>query len=239
MARTRVQAVTWQGERAWRKTYAEGGHRRRIAALRWVARRLGANALLAPIPLTAERACRTEQSMINRLAALGVRVPPLLEVGERELVLGDLGPTLAVACRNEADPDARLALVTLGLRAIGDVHACGGYLSQAFARNLTIRDGAIGFIDLEEDPATTMSLDAAQARDLLFYAHSTARFLAAMPGAHAALLRGHLQDVRPAVRAEVARTARALAWLVPPARLLGGRSRDVGEALASLAAASR
>ena len=239
MARTRVQAAEWQGQRAWRKTYSEGGHRRRIAALRWVARRLGANALLAPMPLTAERACRTEQSMINRLAALGVRVPPLLEVGDRELLLGDLGPTLAVACRAEPDPAARRALVALGLGAIGEVHARGGYLSQAFARNLTLRDGAIGFIDLEEDPGTMMPLAAAQARDLLFYAHSTARFLAGQPGEHAAMLREHLQGVPDAVRAEVARTANALRWLVPVARLFGGRSREVGEALASLAQASR
>lgn len=239
MALTRVQPATWEGQRAWRKTYAEGGHRRRLAALRWVARRLGANSLLAPVPLTAERACRTEQSMINRLAALGVRVPPLLEVGDRELLLGDLGPTLAVACRAQADPQSRRELVALGLRAIGEVHARGGYLSQAFARNLTIRDGEIGFIDLEEDPATMMSLAAAQARDLLFYAHSTARFLSGQPGMHAALLREHLQGVPAAVRAEVARTTHALRWLVPPARLFGGRSREIAEALASLAAACR
>jgi len=239
MARTRVERTTWQGQPAWRKTYEEGGHRRRIAALRWLARRLGANALLAPLPLTAARACRTEQSMINRLAALGARVPPLLQVGERELVLGDLGPTLAMACRAEPDPAARQALVQLGLQAIGDVHALGGYLSQAFARNLTLQGGAIGFIDLEEDPGTIMSLAAAQARDLLFYAHSTARFLADQPGAHAALLRAHLQAVPDEVRSEVARTARALRWLVPPARAFGGRAREVAQALESLAAASR
>ncbi|WP_295361086.1 hypothetical protein [Arenimonas sp.] len=239
MARTRVERTTWQGQPAWRKTYEEGGHRRRIAALRWLARRLGANALLAPVPLTAERACRTEQSMINRLAALGARVPPLLQVGERELVLGDLGPTLAMACRAERDPAARQALVLRGLQAIGDVHALGGYLSQAFARNLTVQAGAIGFIDLEEDPATTMSLAAAQARDLLFYAHSTARFLADQPGVHAALLRTHLQSVSAVVREEVARTAHALRWLVPLARPFGERARDVAEALGSLAAACR
>lgn len=239
MARTGVHAATWEGQRAWRKTYAEGGHRRRIAALRWVARRLGANALLAPIPLTAERACRTEQAMINRLAALGVRVPPLLQVGERELLLGDLGPTLAVVLRAEPDAGTRRDLVALGLGAIGEVHARGGYLSQAFARNLTLLDGRVGFIDLEEDPATTMSLASAQARDLLFYAHSTARFLAGQPGVHASLLRTHLQAVPGEVRAEVARTARALRWLVPAARLLGGRSREVADALDSLALASR
>lgn len=238
MAATRVLRETWQGRPAWRKTYADGGHRRRIAALRWLARRLGANPLLAPLPLTPELACRTEQAMINRLAALGVRVPPLLAVEERSLVLGDLGPTLAMVCRAEPAAERREALVRLGQEALHDLHLRGGYLSQAFARNLTVLDGRVGFIDLEEDPLTLMSLDAAQARDILFFAHSTARFLADSPGRHAALLQAQLARAAPGVRAEVARTSRALRWLVPLARPLGGRSREVADALDSLALAT-
>ena len=68
MAATLVRRVEADGRVAWRKTYSDGGTRRRLAALRWVARRLGANALLAPMPLSPELACRTEQAMINRLA---------------------------------------------------------------------------------------------------------------------------------------------------------------------------
>lgn len=238
MAATRVQRESWQGQIAWRKTYADGGHRRRIAALRWVARQLGANALLAPLPLSPELACRTEQAMINRLGALGANVPPLLAVGDRELLLGDLGPTLALVCRTETDAGKRRDLVQLGLDALAALHGRGGYLSQAFARNMTVLDGRIGFIDLEEDPATVMSLAAAQARDVLFYAHSTARFLSDHPGKHARLLQAHLARETAAVRAEVARTASALSWLAPVARLFGRRSRDVAEALASLARAT-
>lgn len=238
MAATRVERENWQGHIAWRKTYADGGHRRRIAAMRWLARRLGANALLAPMPLSPELACRTEQAMINRLAALGAHVPPLLAVADRELLLGDLGPTLASVCRSETDPGKRLELVQLGLDALARLHALGGYLSQAFARNMTLSQGRIGFIDLEEDPATAMSLAAAQARDVIFYAHSTARFLSDQPGEHARLLQAHLVHESAQVRAEVARTASALSWLAPLARLFGRRSRDVAEAMASLARAT-
>ncbi|WP_374601629.1 hypothetical protein [Arenimonas sp.] len=238
MAVTRVRRESWQGQVAWRKTYADGGHRRRIAALRWIARRLGANALLAPMPLSPELACRTEQAMINRLAALGANVPPVLAVGDRELLLGDLGPTLAVVCRAEPDDDKRSRLVQLGLDALADLHARGGYLSQAFARNLTVRDGCVGFIDLEEDPGTTMSLPAAQARDVLFYAHSTARFLCSQPGEHARLLKAHLERETPEVRTEVTRTASALCWISPVACLFGERARGVAQALSSLARAT-
>jgi hypothetical protein len=82
MAATFVRRVEAEGRVAWRKTYSDGGTRRRIAALRWVARRLGANALLAPIPLGPAEACRTEQAMIRRLAALGAHVPTILHAGE-------------------------------------------------------------------------------------------------------------------------------------------------------------
>jgi hypothetical protein len=238
MAQTQVQRVADPGRIAWRKTYSDGGRRRRIAVLRWVARRLGANALLAPIPLSPELACRTEQAMIRRLATLGARVPQILEIGDRELLLSDLGATLAETCRREPDPARRRDLVSQGLDALHDLHRRGGYLSQAFARNLTIDAQGIGFIDLEEDPATMMSLAAAQARDVLFYAHSTARFLTDLPGEHARLLAAHLGRESDETRREVSRTARKLAWLAPLARPFGARARAVGEALRSLRAAT-
>jgi hypothetical protein len=238
MAQTQVQRVADPGRIAWRKTYSDGGHRRRVAVLRWVARRLGANALLAPIPLSPELACRTEQAMIRRLATLGARVPQILEIGERELLLSDLGATLAETCRREPDAARRRELVSQGLDALHDLHRRGGYLSQAFARNLTLDGQGIGFIDLEEDPATMMSLPAAQARDVLFYAHSTARFLTDLPGEHARLLAAHLGRESDETRREVSRTARKLAWLAPLARPFGARARAVGEALRSLRAAT-
>ncbi len=238
MATTQVRREASGGEVAWRKTYSEGGPRRRLALLRWLARRLGAAPLLAPVPLSPELACRTEQAMIRRLAALGARVPRVLEAGERHLVLSDLGPTLAVACRREADPARREALVAQGFEAILAVHRAGGYLSQAFARNLTLDASGIGFIDLEEDPGSVMPAEAAQARDLVFYAHSTARFLADAPGAHARLLADALAASPAGVRAGVAVVARRVCWLAPVARLFGGRAREVALALDSLCLAT-
>lgn len=234
MADTRVSKVDQSGRIAWRKTYSEGGRGVRIALLRGVARLLGTPPLLAPHPQRPEDACRTEQAMIRRLAALGANVPVILSAGPRELLLSDLGPTLATSCRRERDPAARRALVAAGLDALATLHGDGGWLSQAFARNMTWRDGRVGFIDLEEDPATMMPPAAAQARDVLFFAHSTARFLADMPGAHAALLAAHLSRESPTVRAHVAHTARRLAWLAPVVRPFGARSRAVGDALRSL-----
>lgn len=88
--------------------------------------------------------------MIRRLATLGVRVPHILEVGDRELLLSDLGATLAETCRREPDASRRRTLVAQGLDALHDLPGRGGYLSQAFARNLTLDAQGIGFIDLEK-----------------------------------------------------------------------------------------
>ena len=234
MALTRVTRVDTPQGVAWRKTYSEGGRGTRIALLRLLARALGIAPLVAPRPQQPDAACATEAAMIRRLAALGAHVPDILESAPRELLLSDLGPTLAGLCRREPDPSARRALVAAGLNALSAVHAAGGHVSQAFARNMTLRDGRVGFIDLEEDPGTTMSPAAAQARDLIFYAHSTARFLVDQPGAHATLLSAYLRRAPAAVREQVRRTAGRLAWLAPLARPFGARSRAVADALCSL-----
>jgi tRNA A-37 threonylcarbamoyl transferase component Bud32 len=234
MDEPRTERIDFQGRAAWRKRYGAPERRARVAALRWVARRLGANPLIAPLPLEAEQACR-EREMIARLDRLGVRVPEVLAAESTELVLSDLGPTLAIRCKCEPDPDRRAALVRSGFEALRELHARGGYLSQAFARNMAITPEGIGFIDLEEDPGTMMSLPAAQARDVLLYVHSTARFLADRPGRYVELLRAQVAAESPEVRAEISRVARRFRWLAPLAVLGGGRGRALAQALRTLA----
>lgn len=236
MEAPRVERIDLDGRAAWRKRYGAPGRHKRLAVLRWVAHRLGADPLIAPLPLPADAACRTEQAMIGRLRRLGVHAPEILAAADAEIVLSDLGPTLSERCRAEPDPARRERLLAAGFAAIGDLHARGGYLSQAFARNLALDEaGRVGFIDLEEDPATVMPLAAAQARDVLLYVHSTARFLADAPERYAALLRRHIATEPVEVRAEVARVAQRLRWLAPLAGLGGARGRALGQALRALA----
>jgi hypothetical protein len=231
----RTERIEFAGRPAWRKRYGPAERQRRMAALRWLADRLQLTPLRPPLPIGGEAACRTEQAMIARLAALGVRVPEVLASGPAELVLSDLGDTLSSRCKAEADPVLRAELLQRGFAALADLHRRGGYLSQAFARNLVADGGQVGFIDLEEDPLTVMPLVAAQARDLLFYVHSTARFLPI--AAYAGLLDASICDEPEAVQAELRWVARRLAWLRPLALVGGRRSRAVGQALAVLARA--
>lgn len=237
MAETRVRREYVGNRVVWRKTYVDSRSAGvGLVLLGGVARALGTRPLRPPPQLDAESACRTELAMIRRLANLGMRVPEVIEAGERHLLLSDLGETLAGACSREANPARRRQLVALGFDALAQLHARGGWLSQAFARNLTLSDGQIGFIDLEEDPGAFISPTAAMARDVLFYVHSTARYLVDQPGVHASLLARHLQHEDPVVRDKVRLAARRLGWLAPVAAWLGARARDVAAAMHSLRA---
>jgi hypothetical protein len=236
-AEPRIERIEVDGAPAWRKSYGNPQRRARMALLRWLARRLGLNALIAPVPLAATAACATEAGMIERLAGLGLRVPAILERGPTHLVLSDLGPTLALACKREPDPERRAALLRAGFEALLDLHRRGGYASQAVARNLTLSGEGVGFIDLEEDPALMMSLAAAQARDALLFVQSSARFLLDHPARYSQLLRDYLAQESPAVRAEIGKTARRLHWLAWTAALGGARGRAFAMALSQLALA--
>jgi tRNA A-37 threonylcarbamoyl transferase component Bud32 len=224
----RVTKIERDGLIFWRKQYSSQGRRKRMAVLRWIARKLGANALLAPIPLSPSEACATEQSMIRRLQQLGVMVPEIIEAGECHIVVSHLGDKLSKKCRYAKSVDDRIELIKKGFEALSDLHQRGGYLSQAFSRNLTILDGRVGFIDLEEDPLKVMSLESAQARDILFFVHSTARFMADSPERYSELLRGTIEGLPSNIKREMANVVRVLKYLVPIARLLPGRARMAG-----------
>jgi hypothetical protein len=231
----RVTRVKYQGKQAWRKQYAEQGRRKRMVVLRWLARCLGMNALLAPAPLSPTQACATEREMIQRLHQHDVLVPKILDEGDDYLVLSDVGTIFSIACRQASSVEMRLDLLKKAFNALNDLHGCGGYLSQAFARNLTVLDGRIGFIDLEEDPKQVMPLPAAQARDILFFVHSTARFMSDAPQRYEALLKACLEQVPMEIRAEIAKVSRVLKYLVPLTRLFRGRARMAGLAWQQLA----
>jgi tRNA A-37 threonylcarbamoyl transferase component Bud32 len=225
MSGARIERIDVDGVRAWRKRYGYEPRRLRLGLLRRLVDALGIEPLRPPPVLPAAQARETEIRMLRQLSAIGCRVPALLAEEAEAIVIADLGRTLASACKAEKNPDERQRLIRAGFDALGDLHSRGGWLNQAFARNLTLSDGRIGFIDLDQDPSTVMSTAAAQARDLLLYVYSTARFLAGDSARYAHLLDTHLRRESPAVRDCVERAIVALAWLAPLARVSG---RELG-----------
>ncbi|HEY2256814.1 MAG TPA: hypothetical protein VGI11_14335, partial [Variovorax sp.] len=130
-----------------------------------------------------------------------------------------------------AGPVALLSTWREGLAAIARVHARGLYLSQAFDRNLVLcPDGAVGFIDFEDDPGDTLTLAECQVRDWLSYLHSTAMLVdAASPHGAGAHWHAVLADASDEVRARLALAARRMRWLrhLPSGRRWGRDTQRV------------
>lgn len=228
----RVKRIDTAGVRAWRKRYEYEPRRWRLALLRVFVDRLGIECLRPPAMLPPDEARATEKAMIARLQGFGCRVPQILAEDADAIVISDLGPTLASACKRESDAAARARLVESGLEALVDLHRRGGWLNQAFARNLTLSDGRIGFIDLDQDPSTVMDQPAAQARDLLLYAYSTVGYFGNDLPRYSELLSRQLASESTDVAQRLEDSLHRLVWLNAIASLCG---RDL-RALAGLIA---
>ncbi|MBS7806967.1 hypothetical protein [Variovorax sp. PCZ-1] len=114
---------------------------------------------------------------VLRLRALrqaGVQVPALLHAAPQWFAMEYVSaPNLLDVLQGEMPMQERLNVWLQGAKGIGHVHARGQALSQAFARNCLWHQGQTWFIDFEDDPASVMPLEHAQARDMLAYLHST------------------------------------------------------------------
>jgi hypothetical protein len=176
-----------------------------------------------------------EVSRLCSLAAAGVRVPEVLHVDPRFIVLRHLeGPILVHGI--EAGGAAGFAAWASGLDAIADVHARGACLSQAFARNFLVTPAGLAMFDFEDDPLAAMTLDEAQARDWLAYLHSSAWLLDDPPMVQRAALDARLARARPPVRGLVLASGRRLRALrrLPRSRRVWGREVAGLRALARL-----
>ena len=232
-----------EGEQLWLKKAGERNSMGRYRLMGALARLLRLP-LLTPVPnLGGEQAIATEARRLRELAALGLHVPVLLAVQPGALLLRHLGvpglptPSLANEMRDAvpAGAPAVMALWRQGLEAIGQVHAAGSYLSQAFARNLVrCADGAVGFIDFEDDPGQVLDLALCQARDALCFAHSSALALreAGALGIARPLWAEWVLGASPAMQAALAHSTQRLSALgrLPASRRLG---RDVQRARAA------
>jgi tRNA A-37 threonylcarbamoyl transferase component Bud32 len=177
--------------------------------------RVAGQPLLRAVPAHGgAHAQQTEVRRLRELAAAGVPVPQVLHVDDDFFVMCYLGD-------KRLDTLMRKTQATLwwqrGLRALVELHARDQYLSQAFARNFIACGDHLAMIDFEDDPLEVMTLEQAQARDWLAYAHASAlAFSKRMPAPQAdcvALLRAEFAHERAPVRQLVLDTARRLRWL--------------------------
>lgn len=173
------------GASAYRVTYADTSvgqvvvkrqrfprGRWRVRAVNLLARALGVAPLQAVPAHGGARGQATEVERLRSLRGAGIRVPEVLHVEREFIVMRRLAGTNLVHLIERGGSEG-FAAWTRGLDAIADVHARGGYLSHAFARNFIATDSGIAMIDFEDDALEVMSLAEAQSRDWIAYLHST------------------------------------------------------------------
>ncbi len=227
-----TQRIMVAGEQAWLKRYPSGRRRLRLGALDATTRKMGLEPLRPPPHHGGDLASSVEKRRIEQLSSLGIHVPEILGEGAGTLLLSDLGPTLSSRLRECVDdPTHTDALVSAAIAAIVEVHRRGAYLGQPWPRNMTYRDGRVGFLDFEEDPLEVMTLEQAQARDWLLFAHGTTRFYRNRPEVLVGMLRGALQAVPGHVAENMADVG---ARLRPLSRLLKGLGSLAGPLALSL-----
>ena len=188
------------------------------------------------------RAQQIEVARLRALRAAGAPVPEVLHLAPDHFVMRWLGGANLSELLHAGHPHAA-RLWDEGAQVLLRTHAAGQYLSQGFARNMVVQDGAApprlaGLIDFEDDPLDVMTLPEAQVRDWLLYLHST---LFALPLSAAELdarLDQWMAAERPEVQTLFLRACRKLGALrvLPRSRRWG---RDTVALQAAAAAAHR
>ena len=196
------------------------------------------NPLLRPVPAPGGPAAQAiEIRRLQTLSAAGVRVPRVLHQAADYFVMSRIeGPSLGAHFAVSATE--ALSAVARGLGGLCELHARGQYLSQGFARNILEVDGALHFIDFEDDPLQVMDLPDAQARDLLTFMLSAVWASRASRADLMAVWRQACLHVSPEVLARVRRATQGLAWLrhLPTERKPWGRDVVTVQAMAAFMA---
>ena len=228
-----VQRFSLGGRTAWLKRYEADGWLRPALVRLWnsLAARLELNALRSPPRHAGEDAKLVESRRIEALRACGAPVPRILGEGPRSLILSDMGPTLAHRLKRLQSANDADILVRQTAHAIGELHRHGGYLGQAFARNITVGDQGVGFIDFEEDPSEIMSLWQAQARDWIMFTTGIGRYYVGRMDVLSELIRAEADGIAPQVALEVHRIARKLSFLERAGRFFGRKLGNMGAAI--------
>jgi len=221
------------GRSAWIKHYARGRRRLSLGTLDLVARRLDLASLRPPPHHGGAKAKAIERRRIAELRAQGVRVPEVLGENGDTLLLGDMGESLSARLRAAAaDPRALDALTRMVIEAIADAHLRGAYFGQPVPRNITIdAQGAVGFIDFEEDPLEVMALEQAQARDWLLFAFGMSKHYDDRPEALADMLGMALRIEPRAVGRHARQVSRRLHGLARAIGRLGHSARSFAHAV--------
>lgn len=199
---------------------------------------LGVPLLYPPRVSRGTAGLQAEARRLARLARKGWPVPSVLDVSERWLAVGDNGQSLGQLLRGLAPPQ-RTVMLRDALQFLQALHAQGGWHGASQVRNFTRVGQGFGLIDFEDDLEPSMPLARRQARDILLFVMSAARFAKDEPGLIERLLADAHGSATPQVDAELRSLAPKLVWLRWLLGPLASWTGPEGRAIAALGEAYR
>lgn len=119
---------------------------------------------------------QNEAARLKEFYSKNILVPEVYASDDQVLVISHLGNCLSSILAKNKDKEFRQQLLTKAVQALAELHAAGLAHGKPYLRDMTLKDDKIGFIDLEEDPAPSMSLAQAQARDIWLFLSSAAKY---------------------------------------------------------------
>jgi hypothetical protein len=175
--RDRTFSVSFAGRKLWikRPRYSPGPvwHALHSAA----AAAVGLT-LFRPAPvLLGAAGLRAEARRLMALRAKSWPVPDVVDACDRWLVLTDNGETLASSLPRTRSTEERHKLLAAALAFLQELHSRGAWHGAAQVRNICVRPNGFSLIDFEDDIEPVMPIAARQARDLLQFLMSGARYV--------------------------------------------------------------
>lgn len=174
-----------------------------------------------------QQALETEVRRLTELSKAGFLVPKIICKDTHFLLLEDIGESVVDEFKSYHDEPSTIRNLFVGcLSAIKQLHKQDMYMSQGFVRNILKTSSQplqFGFIDFEDDPLTVMSLAEAQARDLLLFVNSTARFFVKDSVFFKQSIAKFLDGHKPAVIDHLQNASQRMMWItkVPLQKFLG------------------
>jgi hypothetical protein len=127
-----------------------------------------------------------EIESLNALRRRGFITPDVIFRNPYYFVLSDIGPSLETVMFEAAEAE-RLRIVRMAGQALRKLHDADRWHGAARIHNMTLSDGQIGFIDLENTVETWLPLFLRKCWDVWQLGHSAAFFAPHVPMAEAAL----------------------------------------------------
>jgi len=218
-----LQQISYDNQLCWLKKAKPAHPAYLYALLNFCARVLGAPLLRAVPKKGGSFAIQQEVTRLKALKNQGVNVPSIIKSHSDYLVMSHLGDNFQQALESSRGK-VRLGLFKKALDALKSIHDSNAYLSQAFCRNMVIdAHDKLGFIDFEDDPLDSLTLDQAKARDIVLFLLSTVYLFRDQRDDLITILKQVFLHTDDVITAAIFKTVKSLAVLryIPSWRCLG------------------